>query len=388
MKKKLLIHHHCTYELRDNDYYSVSFISHWVNQLTKYFDVGLLIHESRLSKSNNDTLIAPKVKIHSLGLEGKRWDRLKRIRRIRNVCQKVSEEYDILLIRGITPRQMTIYNHCNISEKFYLLVGSIKSSTPHWSKIFKTPYEYLMHFWRKFELKKISKKSKLFANSPTVVDELKVFYGISAKYVATNSIKSNEIRDTVKVIDTDKVISLLFCGRIEKDKGIEELLHALIILNADRFRFKLNIIGKGADSYVKNLVDFSEKNNILTYIEFLGFVPYGGTLFEYYFDADIFVIPSYHEGFPHVIWESAAMATPVIVTNVGGIPGIVSDEEVELIESHSYLEIVNSVKNILSNQNLSNRKVKRLRELLKQNTLEESVESLYKSIMNENNFLE
>ena len=151
MKKKILIHHHCTYQQKNNIYYTVSFIGHWINELSKYFDVGLLIHKSRKQKENNDCQISPNVKLHSLGLEGKIWDRISRIRRIKKICKLVSPQYDILLIRGITPRQLTINRNCDIKYKFFLLVGSIIDSRPKFNELFKHPYQYFIHYWRKFE---------------------------------------------------------------------------------------------------------------------------------------------------------------------------------------------------------------------------------------------
>ena len=84
MKKSILIHHHCTFESHGETYKTVSFIAHWVNELNKYFDVGLLIHESRNNKVSNDSNIDSNIKIHSLGYEGKKWDRIQRIKRIKN----------------------------------------------------------------------------------------------------------------------------------------------------------------------------------------------------------------------------------------------------------------------------------------------------------------
>lgn len=41
--------------------------------------------------------------------------------------------------------------------------------------------------------------------------------------------------------------------------------------------------------------------------------------------ADAFILPSYHEGVPISILEAESYALPVISTQVGGIPEIVSD---------------------------------------------------------------
>jgi glycosyltransferase involved in cell wall biosynthesis len=48
--------------------------------------------------------------------------------------------------------------------------------------------------------------------------------------------------------------------------------------------------------------------------------------------SDVLVLPSMNEGVPNVILEAQACGTPVVATNVGGIPEIVSAEDGILIE--------------------------------------------------------
>ena len=86
---------------------------------------------------------------------------------------------------------------------------------------------------------------------------------------------------------------------------------------------------------------------------FHGFKSVGKELNEMYRMSDIYIIPSYHEGFPRAIWEAMANSCPVISTNVGGIPETLTNgKDCILIEPHSNKEIVNAVVLLVNNMEL------------------------------------
>lgn len=117
---------------------------------------------------------------------------------------------------------------------------------------------------------------------------------------------------------------ILFLGRIDKDKGIFELLDAANILKqSSTFDFIVEIVGDGA---ISNIVkDKVKELGIQDNIRFYGPIYDADKIRERYINADIFVLPTYHEGFPRTLYEAMIFGTPIITTFVGTIPGLMKD---------------------------------------------------------------
>jgi len=119
----------------------------------------------------------------------------------------------------------------------------------------------------------------------------------------------------------DKLI--LFVGRIEPLKGIDQLLKAMPYLQNGQ-RSRLIIIGGDRSSRyeMRKLLELSRNLQIQDSVTFLGLIrqeqlPY------YYSAADACVVPSYYESFGLVALESLACGTPVVATDVGDLKSII-----------------------------------------------------------------
>ena len=122
----------------------------------------------------------------------------------------------------------------------------------------------------------------------------------------------NEIRAKYK-IDNNAIV-YGFVGRVTRDKGINELFEAFKRRLIENKNIYLFIVGNpdGDDTVDQNLYQWAkcEKNIIFT-----GF----SNEVEKYFSAmDIYILPSYREGFGMGIVEAEAMGLPVIVTDIPG----------------------------------------------------------------------
>lgn len=143
-----------------------------------------------------------------------------------------------------------------------------------------------------------------------------------------------------------KPLQLLFVGRIERDKGIVELLTALSDL--PELDFHLNICGKPADKSIESEVE-KLKAKLGDKVSFLGYVV-GKNKTKLFQNSDILILPSYHEGLPIVIMEALAAGCAIMSTRVGAIPEVLSDENCYWIDIASVDSIKNSLSSIQKDQ--------------------------------------
>ena len=150
--------------------------------------------------------------------------------------------------------------------------------------------------------------------------------------------------------------NVLFVGRIDPIKGIEILLEMAKILKA-KFQYKLLIVGGGSINS-KELIELKTKidiNCLSNYVELIGSVPHQQLKF-FYSAVDVFVLTSFYESLGFVLLESMACATPVVASNVGGIPTIVQDSvNGFLIDGNNAESFAEKVGELLVNNNLSNK---------------------------------
>lgn len=119
----------------------------------------------------------------------------------------------------------------------------------------------------------------------------------------------------------DIVPVFLFVGRIVRDKGVFDLVQAFAALNAKHGLWELWVVGPDEDGLQTTLK--AEGDRLGARIRWLGptLVPE-----RYMAAADVFVLPSYREGFSTVIIEAAACGIATIGSRINGVVDAIVEE--------------------------------------------------------------
>jgi glycosyltransferase involved in cell wall biosynthesis len=108
----------------------------------------------------------------------------------------------------------------------------------------------------------------------------------------------------------------VYCGRLRKEKGTDDLVNAFINLKArTKKSIHLLLLGKyeAFDSVSEVIKEYISLQQDITLIDWSREVE------KYFAISDVFVFPSYREGFGNVAIEASAMKLPVIGYDVVGL---------------------------------------------------------------------
>lgn len=118
--------------------------------------------------------------------------------------------------------------------------------------------------------------------------------------------------------------TVLYHGRVDRRKGVLELVEAVGKLKSERFDFRLIISGIGPDLDAAKLL--TKVKALEDMIEFSGYVDYSNVP-EVYRQADLFVSPTWSEGFSNTILEAMASGLPIVASRSVGVVDCLTDNE-------------------------------------------------------------
>lgn len=133
-------------------------------------------------------------------------------------------------------------------------------------------------------------------------------------------------------------IRFLFVGRVMKEKGIDELFKAMQLLREDGIDCVLDVVGGCEEDYTEKLSHYENEG-------WLNYHGYQKDVRPYIASCCCFVLPSWHEGMANTNLECAAMARPVITSNIHGcLEAVIEGESGLLCESKNVQSLYEAMK--------------------------------------------
>lgn len=268
------------------------------------------------------------------------------------------------------------------------------------AKILNVRIQYIVHIrgWREEVANRIFKKAGLYSIFSQVIRRAKAIIVLAHKfrrYLEDNGISNVIVMYTVSedtLIDTgdgerspsSKKLRILYLSRIDKRKGVFELAEAILLLDRKYIRERLSLCIAGDGPAREALHDVFLENEI--YVEMPGYIV-GEDKARAYQNADVFVLPSWHEGCPNSLIEAMAHGLIIIATGVGAIPELVEDGAgAMLVPKRSPEAIAEAILEVDKNRNTmhlsAQKSAERIRELTNPRKVMNDLVNLYDGLIN------
>jgi len=143
-------------------------------------------------------------------------------------------------------------------------------------------------------------------------------------HILYNPIELNNQITPKTLQDIKQPYCFVFVGRLSRDKGVDVLLQATQILQAQGQDFQVLIIGDGTES--KPLQKLVSELGVEDRVQFLGQLPHADVM-QTLRSALALVVPSrWQDPAPYVVLEASSVETCSIVSKMGGLPEMVGAE--------------------------------------------------------------
>ena len=223
-------------------------------------------------------------------------------------------KFNYIISEGSDPHMMRNVAKKYGSQKLILHLHCHMIANPQYDKIYG-------NIWgvSSFVVKQYEKNSTLPKEAFQVL-----FNGIDLNRFKKEISPEERLQLRHKLGFTKNDFIIIFCGRIIKEKGVKELIQA--ILNIEESTIKLLIVGSSNFKQSNSGVYVNDITNLINSaedrIKFTGFID-NADVYKYYKIADIGINPSLVEdACPLVLFEMLACGLPTIATLSGGMPEI------------------------------------------------------------------
>jgi glycosyltransferase involved in cell wall biosynthesis len=196
-------------------------------------------------------------------------------------------------------------------------------------------------------VKKTVLKDKLTARTVNIIGKGSV-NGIRTSFYNPELFNPKELKSELDIPNNTFIFG--FVGRLVKDKGVNELVAAFIRLQQEYASIALLIVG-GYEN-LSNPVNNNTKNEIKLNKHIIS-VGFQKDVRPYMAMMNVFLLPSYREGFGISLAEAQSMNIPAIASNISGCNEIIVHNQTGLlIEPKSVEKIYSAMKKLMVDKEL------------------------------------
>lgn len=201
----------------------------------------------------------------------------------------------------------------------------------------------------------------IYCVSENVQEAFSAKFGLTERvHVAYNMLDEQAIRrrkdEPVDDIPKGEFL-MVSVGSLIPRKGFERLIHVCGLLKSRGYHFHLLILGKG--ELYEDLAEQVIDEHLQDSVQLLGF---RDNPYPYMAAADLYVCPSYVEGFSTVVSEAVVLETPVVTTDCSGMREILGDSEYGLITQNTEESLFEGLRTMLDKPEVYQYYQQRVRE--------------------------
>ena len=258
--------------------------------------------------------------------------------------------YKLMMIQKRFKRYDTIVSFVHgLSLKYhsYIFNKGIRNISWVHSDLYNWHSSIGCFFQEKQEKNAYNKMNKIVFVSNNVEKQFEKLYPdiLISKEVILNPIEKDLIiqyRKDYKHYLKDRCFNIVSVGRLSSEKCFDRLIRLAKRLKDDYYNFEINIIGEG--ELRGDLEKLIVKNQVEDKVILVGFVK---SPYDIVSKADLFVLPSFTEGYPLVLCEAFCLGLPVVATNVAGSSELIDNDKYGLLTEHDDESIYQAVKRMI-----------------------------------------
>lgn len=209
----------------------------------------------------------------------------------------------------------------------------------------------IQQFIHQQEQQLIASSDQIIVCSTYMREELISIFGISRETIAVipNGVEfENEKGSSKQLFQKRPDQTLIFSvGRIVREKGFETIMKAAELVKENDINLTFIVAGKGP--MLENYRLYVREKQLEEQLKFIGYIT-DEEKHAYLLESDITVFPSLYEPFGIVALESLACGKPTIVSETGGLAGIIRHLQTGLfMEPGNALSLLEQIQFLLKN---------------------------------------